>query len=258
MKSNRRRGLALFSPSPAPAKKGVRLMRLLAVLTLCAAMPAVAAPAVPGRDVIALQHVVAASKVPGMAVIEIRDGVAQPEAVYGARRIDRPGNVRAGDRWNLGSDGKAMTATMVARLVEKGKLRWDTPLARLLPDLAAEMQPQYRDVTLLELMSHRAGLPENHDDLPYFFTFLTDRRSLPAQRLAYLRKAVADAPIAPARGEMHYSNTGLILAGAAAERAAGKPFEKLMAEEVFRPLGMKSATFVQATGRNEPVGHVDG
>ncbi|MCL6741422.1 beta-lactamase family protein [Sphingomonas sp. RB56-2] len=193
-----------------------------------------------------------------MAVLEIRNGFPQVEAVSGKRRISRPDPVKVGDRWNLGSDGKAMTATMVARLVEEGKLRWDTPLAQLLPELAADMQPQYRDVTLLELLSHRAGLPENHDDLPYFYTFLDDKRPLPTQRLDYLHKAVADAPIAPARGEMHYSNTGLILAAAVAERAAGKPFEQLMYEEVFGPLGMKSATFAQPVKPNEPVGHVDG
>jgi CubicO group peptidase (beta-lactamase class C family) len=193
-----------------------------------------------------------------MAVLKIRNGLPQDEAVSGIRRNSSPYPVKVGDRWNLGSNGKAMTATMVARLVEKGKLRWDTKLAQLLPELAADMQPQYRDATLLELLSHRTGLPENHDDLPYFYTFLDDKRPLPAQRLDYLRKAVADPPIAPARGEAHYSNTGLVLAAAAAERAGGKPFERLMHEEVFGPLGMKSATFAQAVGSSDPVGHVDG
>ncbi|MGZ8370376.1 MAG: serine hydrolase domain-containing protein [Caulobacteraceae bacterium] len=196
--------------------------------------------------------------VPGMAALVIRDSKVAEQLQAGKRRVDRPDPVKAGDRWNLGSDGKAMTATMVARLVEKGKLRWDTPLAQLLPELAADMQPQYRDVTLLELMSHRAGLPENHDDLPYFYTFLNDKRPLPVQRLDYLRKAVADAPVGPARGDKSYSNTGLILAAAVAERATGKPFEQLMREEVFGPLGMKSPTFAQAAGTSEPIGHVDG
>jgi CubicO group peptidase (beta-lactamase class C family) len=236
-------------------------MRPIAILSLFAASimsPASADGRAASREANALRHALETSKTPGMAVLEILNGVAQSEAVSGVRRIHQQDLVQVGDRWNLGSDGKAMTATMVARLVEKGKLHWNTPLAQLLPELAANMQPQYRDVTLLELMSHRTGLPENHDDLPYFYTLLTDKRPLPAQRLAYLRKAVADSPVAPARGEKHYSNTGLILAGAAAERAAGKPFEQLMQEEVFGPLHMKSATFSQSVGARELVGHVDG
>jgi CubicO group peptidase (beta-lactamase class C family) len=236
-------------------------MRLLAMMSLCAAAlttPAFAKPPALVRETTALVRALAVSRTPAMTVLEIRNGLPQAEAVSGIRRVSSSDPVNAGDRWNLGSDGKAMTATMVARLVEKGKLRWDTTLAQLLPELAEDMQPQYRDVTLLELLSHRTGLPENHDDLPYFYTFLDDKRPLPTQRLDYLRRAVADPPIAPARGKMHYSNTGLILAAAAAERAAGKTFEQLMQEEIFGPLGMKSATFAQAVGSGEPAGHVDG
>lgn len=196
--------------------------------------------------------------VPALGMLVIRNGVVVDQGVRGLRSMDAPASVTLDDRWNLGSDGKAMTATMVARLVERGLLRWDTILVEMLPELAAEMRPEYRDVTLLELMSHRAGLPENLSDMAYLQTFYMDGRPLPEQRLDYLRRAVAEAPVGPARGEASYSNTGLILAGAIAERATGKAFETLMQEEVFDPLGMTSATLDQTPDAGEIVGHVDG
>ncbi|HRD44912.1 MAG TPA: serine hydrolase domain-containing protein [Caulobacter sp.] len=197
------------------------------------------------------------TQAPALGVVVIRDGRIDPVSVRGVRRLGGA-PIQTGDRWNIGSDAKAMTATMVARLVDRGALSWTTPLEQLLPELAADMRPEYRDVTLLELLSHRAGLPENISDMTFFATFYEDRRPLPLQRLAYLKRAVAEAPAGPARGEPSYSNTGLLLAAAAAERATGKSFETLMQEEVFAPLGITTATYDQAVGDDEPAGHVDG
>ncbi len=196
--------------------------------------------------------------VPALGLLVIRDGQVVDQAVAGVRELGSRSAVTADDRWNLGSDGKAMTATMIARLVEQSVLGWAAPLSAMLPDLAAEMRPEYRDVTLLELMSHRAGLPENLSDMTYFRTFYADNRPLPEQRLAYLRRALAEPPVGPARGEASYSKTGLILAGAIAEHATGKAYETLMQDEIFGPLGMTSAVFSQTPEAGETFGHVDG
>ena len=198
------------------------------------------------------------TKTPGMAAIVIRNFKAERELVAGVRRLGSPELIAPGDRWHLGSDGKAMTATLIARLVECGTLAWDRPLDQMLPALAATMRPEYRDVTLPDLLSHHSGLPENHDDIAYFNTFYADRTSATAQRLRYLSVALADAPIGPKRAKPSYSNTGLIIAAAAAEHATGKSFETLIAREVFRPLGMSSFSFDQFGGRHEPVGHING
>jgi CubicO group peptidase (beta-lactamase class C family) len=205
-----------------------------------------------------LANAMEGTKTPGMAAIVIRNFKAEPEQVAGIRRIGQPDLIAPGDRWHIGSDGKAMTATLIARLVEQGHLAWDRPLDQMLPDLALVMRPEYRDVTLPNLLAHRSGLPENHDDVPYFNTFYTDRDAPTAQRLRYIGIALADSPIGPKRDKPSYSNTGLLIAAAAAEQATGKSFEILIDDEVFRPLGMKSFSFDQFGGPNEPVGHIDG
>lgn len=232
-----------------------RRLALLFCLALFAAAP-VQAQEPPVAETLAAA--MEGQAVPALGMLVIRDGVVVDQAVRGLRSMDGTAPATVDDRWNLGSDGKAMTATMVARLVERGLLRWDAPLSEMLPELAADMRPEYRDVTLLELMSHRAGLPENLGDMSDFQAFFTDARPLPEQRLAYLRRAVAEAPIGPARGEASYSNTGFILAGAIAERVTGKPYADLMQQEVFAPLGMTSATYDQTPDAGEAVGHIEG
>jgi CubicO group peptidase (beta-lactamase class C family) len=54
-----------------------------------------------------------------------------------------------------------MTATILARLIERGQLKWDSTIAQVFPDLAPSLNDGYRDVTLEQLFQHRAGLPAN-------------------------------------------------------------------------------------------------
>jgi CubicO group peptidase (beta-lactamase class C family) len=198
------------------------------------------------------------TRTPGVAALVIKDFRAQPELVAGVRTLGAADQVATGDRWNIGSDGKAMTATMIGRLVEKGVLSWDRPLDQMLPDLAAAMHPVYRGATLPDLLSHRAALPENAADMDFIGAFFEDRATLPAQRLRYISAALREAPIGPPRAEQSYSNTGLLIAAVAAERATNRAFEDLIAAEVFAPLRMASVSFDQLGRAGEPNGHIDG
>ena len=101
--------------------------------------------------------------VPAMAVVVVtNDGIKFAGAV-GVRKRGTEVPVTLDDLWHLGSDGKAMTGTLIARLVERGQLRWDSTLAEIFPELAPQMNPEFQKVTLLQLLSHRAGLPANLD-----------------------------------------------------------------------------------------------
>ncbi len=205
-----------------------------------------------------LATAMAGSKVPAMGVLVMRDGRTAGEAVRGVRRNDASAAVTTDDVWHIGSDGKAMTVAMVARLADRGVLSWTAPLEVMLPDLAASMRPEYRRVTLVQLLSHHAGLPENIVDEKALNALLTARSTapLPRQRLAYVTRAVQDAPVGPTSA-FSYSNSGLLIAGVIAERAAGQPFEALMRQEVFAPLGMSHAAFGLPPG-GQPSGHVGG
>jgi CubicO group peptidase (beta-lactamase class C family) len=219
-------------------------MRLIAILA-AAVLDATAAAALTG------------TQVPGLAVLTMEGGKISGEGVSGVKRAGETEKLSANDVWHIGSDGKPITATLIARLVEQGKLSWTARLDQMLPDLAAKMRPEYRDVTLVDLLSHRAGLPQDISDMAFINTFYSDTRPLTEQRLAYVARALTEAPEVPPHTKFNYSNTGFLLAAAIAERATGTSYEDLMRREVFQPLGMKSVGFGHTpTGQNS--GHVKG
>ena len=204
-----------------------------------------------------LRSAMSGTKVPGMGILLLRDGKVSYVAVRGVRRNDGSDPVRLSDVWHIGSDAKAMTATMIARLVDRGVLRWDTPLDKMLPDLASGMRPEYRSVTLLQLLSHRAGLPHDVLDTTVFGLVASETASLRQQRLGYITRALQDPPVNQPGTAYSYSNTGYLIAAAIAEQASAESYEDLMRREVFAPLGMGSIGFgVTHDGQNR--GHFAG
>src|SRR3990167_4432760 len=85
-----------------------------------------------GADSPVLTEAMAGKSVPGMTALVIRDFRVETEFVAGVGTLGSSEPVKAGERWHIGSNGKAMTATMGARLVEAGVLAWDKPLSQML------------------------------------------------------------------------------------------------------------------------------
>ncbi len=239
--------------APSPRRTTCRLHRWLGVTLLLAATTASAADDLNARLAQALQG----TTTPAIGALVIRDGKVAEQAVQGVRRNDASTPVTTDDQWMIGSTGKPITVAMIARLVEQGVLRWDAPLSTALPHLAAQMQPAYRSVTLVQLLSHRAGLPENLTDAAALDAFFVDTRALPVQREAYVKAALAEAPVHPPGTDFAYSNSGFLIAAVIAERATGKDVETLMQREVFQPLGMTGAGF-GPTPAGQPLGHRGG
>jgi CubicO group peptidase (beta-lactamase class C family) len=239
---------------PAVAPWALGVLRFAAVVLL-----SLGASVVRAEDELAtvLQSAMAGTDTPALAVLTLRDGAVDQQAVRGVRRNDRPDAATLDDAWLIGSTGKVMTVAAIARLVERGALAWDTPLSQLLPELAESMHSDYRDATLVHLLSHRAGLPENLQDGALLDRFYVDQRPLPEQRRAYVAAALAEAPVQPPGSGFAYSNSGFLIAAVIAERATGENFETLLQRGVFDPLGMASAGF-GAAGDSAPQGHRDG
>jgi CubicO group peptidase (beta-lactamase class C family) len=126
---------------------------------------------------------------------------------------------------------------LIARLVERGLLQWDSTLAEVFPELAAQMNPDFQKVTLLQLLSHRAGLPADLKGSDYLGN---DVKSL---RLRAVREALAQKPQSTPGSQTAYSNLGYIIAGAVVEKVTGESWEDAMVKEIFKPLRMTSAGF---------------
>lgn len=178
----------------------------------------------------------------------------------GVRAIGQSAAVTTSDRWHLGSITKSMTATLVARAAEAGVISWDDTVAAVLGASVPDMRPEYRSVTYRHLLSHRSGLPANLEvaQLTAFPRYSDDARQ---DRIAYARLALAQAPVGAAESNFTYSNSGFVIAGAMLETRMGAPWESLIREHVFAPLGMTSAG-QGAPGNpgqyDQPVGHAMG
>ena len=196
---------------------------------------------------------------PAVAALVQVNGQIAAESATGLRDAAKPQTVTLADRWHIGSDTKAMTATLIARLVERGSLSFDDTLAQIFPGIAPFMDPAYRNVTVAQVLSHTAGLPglTSPSELANLKVVFSTQRGLRAQRAAvaayYLRQ-----PPASKAGEFAYSNLGYIIAGAIAESYSEKTWEELLRAEVWAPLGITSAGFgPPGKGRRleQPLGH---
>lgn len=161
----------------------------------------------------------------------------------GVRKYGTQTPVTVDDQFHLGSDTKAMTATMLATLVDRGKLSWGTTLGQVFPELP-KMNPAYRKVTLEQLLAHRAGFSD--ESWPKGMTF-AEVHSIPGtpreQRATYVAMVLSEPPDYVPGGKFLYSNRSYAVAGAIAEKIANDSWENLMRKRLFDPLGMASCGF---------------
>jgi CubicO group peptidase (beta-lactamase class C family) len=148
--------------------------------------------------------------------------------------------VATGDAFHIGSCTKPFTATLAGMLIEEKKLAWETRIADVFPEWTPAMRPEYRDVTLADLLSHEAGLPaygeeEEAKALPPFTGNATDKRR------AFARYVLEHPPAIAPRTAFQYSNAGYTVAAAMIERAAGRSWEELVRKQIFEPLHMRTA-----------------
>lgn len=211
----------------------------------------------------ALRPYLARYGLPALAAAVVREGRIVAAGAVGTRRAGTDISVTVEDRFHIGSDTKAMTSLVAATLVEQGRLRWNSTVGEVFPDLAAPMDAGLRGVTLEQMLSHTSGIPSDNEAIDRILerSYAQDGLNLDELRL-WLVREWSTQPLQSAPGtRFAYSNMGYTLAGAMLERAGGKTWEELIVERVFGPLGLRSAGFgPQASlGRvDAPLGHLVG
>src|SRR5262249_36479755 len=101
-----------------------------------------------------LRDVSARTGVPAMAAALVTSQGLQKVAAVGTRKAGTDVPVTLDDVWHLGSNTKIMTSTIVAQLIEQGRLSWTTTVSEVFPDLASGFDPSARSITILQLLSH--------------------------------------------------------------------------------------------------------
>lgn len=180
-----------------------------------------------------------ATKIPAIAISTWQNGKVET-AVDGIRKMGLPDVATKDDLWLVGSIGKSMTSTLIGSLIDEGKLSWDSKLGDLLKGIP--MKDAYKDITVEQVMQHIGGIPQDQNFTGKQVQDIAGTLKDPVEiRASYAKNILNRDPIGKPGERFAYSNAGYALLGHIAERMGKKPFEKLMKERVFDPIGMKSA-----------------
>lgn len=179
-----------------------------------------------------VQAAIARYRLPGIAVGVIEDGRVTFAKGYGETVYGSGDPVTGDTLFKIASNSKAMTAALLARLVQQGKLAWDDPVVKHLPAFAMYDPWVTAHMTVSDLLVHNSGLPEGGGDLmlwpePNLFT-----RDDIVRGLRHIRPAYGF------RAGYAYDNLLYVVAGQVAAAAGGASYEALLRREVFEPLGL--------------------
>jgi len=202
----------------------------------------------------AMTQAVKEGSIPGLGQIQFTaDSISEP-SFKGTLHVDSKEAPKPGSRWHIGSDAKAMTASLIARLVEKKKLTWDTTVEDVFPKEARKFHPDARKITVTQLLSHTAGLPANPSAMHKLNSRAKGAKGNRKIRRELFLEALEDKP----GTDYLYSNLGYIGAGAIVAELLNTTWEKAMEQEIFKPLGIKSVGYGAPKGQDVVRGHRNG
>ncbi|HJU75532.1 MAG TPA: serine hydrolase [Gemmatimonadaceae bacterium] len=171
-------------------------------------------------------------RIPGVAIGIVKNGAVLAARGFGYANLEHMVPVTAETIFQSGSLGKMFTAVAVMLQVEDGKLALSDPLTKFFPDAPNT----WRDITVRHLLTHTSGIPDyTTDEFDYRKDYTEDELA----RLAY----ATQLEFAPG-SRWNYSNTGYALLGFIVRRASGKFYGDVLAERVFKPLGMTGARVI--------------
>lgn len=181
---------------------------------------------------------------PALSAAVAIDGELVWRGAVGWSHLDARTPVTPETRFRIGSTSKAVTATALARLVDRGVIDLDAPISRYADDLPNEA---WNEMTARQLASHMAGLPHYRDN-----SDPAGRRETTALNRHYANVADAldifdesDLLFEPGT-TFFYSSLGTTLLGAVMGEASGQSYRDLVRQQVLDPIGMTETRVAEA------------
>lgn len=205
-----------------------------------------------------------ANKIPSIAYGVIRHDSIIVINTVGYRDILTKEKAQSEDLYNIGSNTKAFTGFLAAKMVDDGLIKWDAKFFDLYPELKNESNTAYYDITLKELLSHRARLinftepPEIMMIMGKYEKTINDSLTLPEKRYYLIKEVLKSEPLLP-YGECKdsYSNAGFIAAALMLEKVTGQSWENLIVKlSKELKLGIHIGSPIDL-GMHQPKGHIN-
>jgi beta-lactamase class C len=179
-------------------------------------------------------HEMALTQTPGAAVVVVKDGEIVFVRGYGVKVAGTQDTVDANTVFRIGSLSKGFAGVLTGLMVQDSLLSWDEKVQKRFPEFTLRDRQQAARVRLWHLLSHTTGLPY------HAYTNLIERDFS-------IRKIVTDyfpkAPVSGKEGEFFsYQNAAFCVVEEMMRGATGKTYQELLAEKIFRPAKMASAS----------------
>jgi CubicO group peptidase (beta-lactamase class C family) len=158
-----------------------------------------------------------------------RNGAVLLERAWGEAERELHVPVSGATRFNVASVTKPMTGIIATQLIQEGRLALADTIGRWLPGF-----PNGSVITVEHLMRHRAGIPHR--------VTTEEQESQPQDAASMVRLAAKATPLFPPGERSSYSSAGYSVLARVLELAAGKSYDSLLAERVFRKAGMTQST----------------
>ncbi len=171
-------------------------------------------------------------QVPGLVIAVVKDGDIVLARGYGHRQLGQDSPVTTDTVFSIASCTKSFTAGCIAMLVDEGKLHWDDPVRKHLPDFKVADAYVTEQITLRDLLCHRTGLVRG--DLLGMTGSFTHAEML--NQIQLLQQT------APFRAKVTYHNLMFAVLGEIIQKKSGANWQDFVATRMFEPLEMKSTT----------------
>lgn len=185
------------------------------------------------RIELSIKRAMAAFQVPGIAVAIIKDNEVVLSKGFGVLKHGSSEKVNADTLFGIASNTKAMTAALLAGLVDEGKLTWQTKVIDIIPEFQLPNAYVTREFTIIDLLSHNSGLGLGAGDLMIWpETTLTNQDII---------KGLKHLPqVSSFRSEFAYDNLMYVIAGEIITKLTGQPWQEVIQSRIFEPLGMSN------------------
>jgi len=202
--------------------------------------------------------------IPSIAYGVIRNDSIIVINTVGYRDNQTKERAQSGDYYHIGSNTKAFTGFLAAKIVEDNLIKWDTKFFDLFPELKDESNPAYYNMTLKELLSHRARLINFHEPseimviMGKYEKYVTDSMSLPEKRYYLIKEILKAEPLLPySECKDSYSNAGFIAAALMLEKVTGQSWESLIIKlSKDLNIGIHIGSPIDL-GLHQPKGHIN-
>ena len=168
---------------------------------------------------------------PGLAVGIVKDGNLIWSKGYGKLDLAKPEPVTPNTLFYCASISKAFTACAVGLLVDEGKLDWNDPVRKHMPEFATPLPYITEQFLMKDLLCHRSGWITFDGDLLWYGTDYTQQE--------ILARHAHEPMTLPFRDTFGYSNLMYIAAAQLIERVSGMTWDQFITTRIFQPLGME-------------------